>query len=318
MRLRGAALCLLLVVSELAAHAASGAATPGRPASLGPGDHWRNIELEGRTRSYLLHIPAKYDAKKPTPVVLIFHGAAMNARSMVWFCGMNDKSDEAGFVAVYPNGTGIADTFLTFNAWDDSLPGATKRPDDVAFTARMLDELPGVVNVDRKRIYATGMSNGGFMCYRLAAEMSDRIAAIAPVSGTVAIRDPKPKRPVPVVHFHGTADKIVPFDGWGPRATKFLVFKSVEETMRTWVKLDGCPEKPVEAKLADVVNDGTHARRRAYGPGKDGAEVVLYIIEGGGHTWPGQPARHDFLGASTKQISANDLIWEFFRKHPMP
>ena len=283
---------------------------------LAPGDHTRTLQVDGRERSYLVHVPPKYDPEKPTPVVLIFHGAATNASIMVGFCGMNPKADEANFVAVYPNGTGTANLFLTWNSGGFQGPNADQRPDDVKFVSMLLDDLATVVNVDPKRVFATGMSNGGMMCYRLAAELSNRIAAIAPVSGTIAISDYKPMRPVPIMHFHGTADKIVPFTG--PNGTpKFLTFKSVEETIRLCVKTNGCPETPTVTDLPDNIDDGTTAKQKTFGPGTDGAEVVLVEIEGGGHTWPGQEPPVRFIGKSTKDISANDLMWAFFQKHPM-
>ena len=269
------------------------------------------------TRSYLVHVPPKYDPKKPTPVVLVLHGAGMNGRMMAWFCGFSKKADEAGFIAVYPNGTGLADLLLTWNAGGFQGWAAERQPDDVAFIAKLLDDLATVVTVDPKRVYVTGMSNGGMMCYRLAAELSDRIAAIAPVAGTMAIDNYNPKRPVPVMHFHGTADKLVPFGGPGSRTPKFLGFKSVEDTIKICAKANGCPEEPKVVKLPDKAGDGTSVTKKTYGPGKDGAEVVLFVIEGGGHTWPGQQPPVGFIGKSTKNISANDLIWEFFQKHPM-
>ncbi len=280
---------------------------------LGPGDHDRSITLGEATRSYLVHVPPKYDAKKPTPVVLVLHGAGMNGKMMASFCGLNKKADEAGFIAVYPNGTGLADLLLTWNA--GGVQGRTARPpDDVAFIAKLLDDLATVVTVDPKRVYVTGMSNGGMMCYRLAAELSDRIAAIAPVAGTMALDNYHPKRPVPVMHFHGTADKFVPFGGPDSGTPKFLGFKSVEDTIRICAKANGCPKKPRVVKLPDKAGDGTTVTKKTYGPG--GAEVVLFVIEGGGHTWPGQQPPLGFIGKSTKNISANDLIWEFFQKHP--
>ena len=187
----------------------------------------------------------------------------------------------------------------------------------MTFVSKLLDDLATVVNVDPKRVYATGMSNGGMMCYRLAAELPDCIAAVAPVSGTMAITDCKPKRPVPVMHFHGTADNIVPFGGLGKGTPQFLTFKSVKETIRICAKANGCPEKPVVTDLPSKTDDDTKVRKKTYGPGKDGAEVILVEIEGGGHTWPGQEPPVGFIGKSTKSISANDLIWEFFERHPM-
>ena len=149
---------------------------------LKPGDHTRKLQVDGRTRSYIIHVPPKLDPKKPTPVVLAFHGAATNASIMALSTGLSEKADEAGFIVVYPNGTGKGDVLLVWNAGGWHGPKAEKEVDDVKFVRELLDDLPKVVNVDPKRIYATGISNGGMMSYRLAAEMSNRIAAIAPVS----------------------------------------------------------------------------------------------------------------------------------------
>ncbi len=286
-------------------------------ASLAPGDHWLNVELEDGTRSCLVHVPPTYDVKKPTPVVLVFHGAMMNAERMVSFCGLNEKADQAGFVAVYPNGTGWR-RFLFFNAGGMAGPLAQIQSDDVKFVAKLLDDLEAQLNVDQKRVYATGISNGGMMCYRLAAELSDRIAAIAPVSGTLAIEKCEPKRPVPIMHFHGTEDTLVHFRGPDNQSRTFIWYKSVEDTIQIWTKIDGCPDAAVVTQEPDTVGDGTRVTRRTYGPGRDGAEVILFVIEGGGHTWPGRDATRRFLGTASKDISANDLIWEFFERHPLP
>jgi len=122
---------------------------------------------------------------------------------------------------------------------------------------------------------------------------------------------------VSVLHFHGTKDGLVLFGGPDERIPKNLKFLSVDETIRVWVRANGCPETPVVADLQNLVDEGTSVRRKWYGPGKEGSEVILYTIEGGGHTWPGRDPRLRFLGKSTRAISANDLMWEFFQKHPM-
>jgi polyhydroxybutyrate depolymerase len=283
---------------------------------LTPGDHFRKLEVDKRERSYHVHVPPQIDAKQPTPVVLAFHGAWTNGPIMALSSGLSAKADKAGFIVVYPNGTGKGKLALIWNSGGLLDPIVKTLPDDVEFVRKLLDDLATVANVDRKRVYATGISNGGFMCYRLAAELSDRIAAIAPVCGSLAV-EPRPKRPVSVIHFHGTADRLVPFGGPDERTPKSLSFKSVPETIRIWARLDGCPGKPKITDLPDKEKDGTTVKREVYGPGKEGAEVVLYTIENGGHTWPGRPWAVLFLGKTTRDVSANDLIWEFFQRHPM-
>ena len=154
------------------------------------------------------------------------------------------------------------------------------------------------------------------ICSRLAAELSDRIAAIAPVAGTIAIEDSKPGRPVSVIHFHGTKDSIVPFEMAKGKSPPFMKLKGVEDSVQTWVKLNGCDGKPTSDNLA-TDGDDLKVSRRTYGNGKDGAEVVLVTIEEGGHTWPGQKPPVGFIGKSTSKFSANDLMLEFFQRHPM-
>jgi polyhydroxybutyrate depolymerase len=281
------------------------------------GEHSRTIQIDGLERSYLAHIPPKYDSKKPTPVVLAFHGGGGNANSMVAYCGLNKKSDEAGFIVVYPNGTGRLERVLTFNGGNCCGYAMTNEIDDVEFTRRILDDLAKIANIDPKRVFATGMSNGGIMSYRLASELSDRIAAIAPVGGPMGTESCKPLRPVSVIHFHGTDDENAPFNGGKCKGISGTEFYSVEHSIQAWVKANGCEKVPVVTKLPDKSGDGTVVSRKTYGSGKDGAEVVLIEIAGGGHTWPGKEPRLKTLGKSTKNISANDLMWEFFEKHPM-
>lgn len=292
--------------------------TLGTADPLGPGDHARTIEFGGRTRSYLVHVPPKYDPKKPTPVVLAFHGGGSNAEQMVRFCGLNETADKEGFIVVYPSGTGRFEKMLTWNGGNCCGYAQWNKVDDVAFTRALLDDLAKFANLDPKRVYATGMSNGAIMCYRLASELSDRIAAIAPVAGPMGTEKCKPKRPVPVIHFHGTDDRYAPFKGGhGAKSITTTQFYSVEHSIQAWVKANGCPETPTVAHLPDKADDGMTVQRKTYGPGKEGAEVVLVEIKGGGHTWPGREPLVRFLGKTTTDISANDLMWEFFQKHPM-
>lgn len=141
----------------------------------------------------MVHVPPQYVADSPTPVVLAFHGGGANAHNMVGFSGLNHKADQSGFIAVYPEGTGRLERMLTFNAGNCCGQASARNVDDVAFVRHVLDDLEGVANVDRRRVFATGMSNA-MMAYRLASEMSDRIAAIAPVSGPMGTKDCRPGR----------------------------------------------------------------------------------------------------------------------------
>ena len=284
---------------------------------LGPGNHERSLTIGNLSRSYLAHVPASYDPQKPTPVVLAFHGGGANPANMVEFSGLNKKADQAGFIAVYPAGTGRLARLLTFNAGNCCGFAMANQVDDVEFTRKLLDDLSRVAKVDPKRVFATGMSNGAIMSYRLASELSDRIAAIAPVSGPMGTETCKPKRPVPVIHFHGTADEHAPFRGGRGKGLSGTDFYSVEHSIQAWVKANGCSKEPLIAKLPVKAADGTTVIRKTYPSGRDGSEVVLLEVEGGGHTWPGQEPRLKELGKSTRNISANDLMWEFFQKHPM-
>jgi polyhydroxybutyrate depolymerase len=284
--------------------------------------HARTVNVGGRDRSYLVHLPAGHDPKREYPVVVAFHGGASNAEAMVRFSGLSDKADQAGFIAVYPSGSGRLARALTWNAGRCCGYASAKGIDDVAFARALVDDLGRVARVDRRRVYVTGISNGGMMAYRAAAELPDLIAAVASVSGTLEAAVPAGRRPLPVLHFHGTDDKFIPFRGGrGPRSLATGAHASVEHTIRTWTTLDGCGPQPKREELPLVVADGTSVVRESYPGCRDGSEVVLYEIRGGGHTWPGRqprPAVGTMLGRTTGNVSANDVMWEFFRRHPVP
>lgn len=284
--------------------------------SLGPGDHTRTLTVGDLKRSYLVHVPATYDGTRPIPVVLAFHGGGSNAQQMVRFCGLNETADRHGFVVVYPSGTGRLEKLLTFNGGNCCGYALTNRIDDVEFTRALLDNLAGAIRVDARRVYATGMSNGAIMSYRLASELSDRIAAIGPVGGPMGSETCHPKRPVPVIHFHGMDDEYAPFQGGKGKGVSATDFYSVDHSIRAWVKANGCKEEPVVTRILDKARDGTTATIKTFGGGKDGAEVVLVVIDGAGHTWPGREPVLRYLGRSTRNVSANDLMWRFFEKHP--
>ncbi len=281
------------------------------------GDHTRKLLVDGRERSYLVHVPQREPAggRSEFPLVLAFHGSGTNARIMERFCGLSDKADEAGFVVVYPNGTGRKGNILSFNGGNCCGFAQKENVDDVKFTAAMLDDLAAVFPYDQQRIYATGMSNGAVMSYCLAAQLSERIAAVAPVGGPMGTESCSPQQPVPVCHLHGTKDAYAPFAGGiGPRSLSKTNFYSVEHSIRVWVNVNGCNPIPTETELPERIADSTQVTQQIYSGGGQGSEVVLYTIHGGGHTWPGQEPLFANLGVSTKNLDANQVIWEFFQR----
>ena len=276
----------------------------------------RSLSVGGLNRTYVVHVPEGHDHKAPMPVVLALHGATMNGPMMAWFSGLNRKADEAGFIVVYPNGTGRFSSF-TWNGGNCCGSAVQDKVDDVAFINALLDDLIGSYPIDTRRIYATGVSNGGVMAYRLAAELSGRIAAIAPVAGSLGTESSPPKRPVSVLHFHGTMDEFIPFlGGQGKKSITRTHYWPADRSIRMWVESNGCDENP-KIELLSKTGDDLTVTRKTYAAGKDGTEVVFVVIEGGGHTWPGMRSPSKTLGKSALNISANDLMWEFFAKHPM-
>jgi polyhydroxybutyrate depolymerase len=293
--------------------------------SYGSGDYGRRLRLGGRDRFYEIHVPSQYDRSKPTPVVLVFHGGGGYPAAVCYQSGMDRVSDREGFIAVYPAGTGklFDDRLLIWNDGRRYKNGSSMDADDVGFVAALLDDLATLFNVDERRVYACGISNGAQFSYRLAKQLTDRIAAIATVGGQrPAGRGlfPSPAEPMPVMQFSGKQDIYAPFDGGQPHPGKGLFkvrietqLESVEEVIRSWVNFNHCPSEP-----ADVKRVGRAIAKR-YGPGEAGAEVVLWILEDGGHTWPGGqvlPAEVKAgVGHINHDISASELMWEFFKKH---
>lgn len=291
--------------------------TPGQGCETGgniyaAGTSTGEINVNGTRRSFRVHVPASYQAKTPAPIVLMLHGGGGSGKQL------QDKSskmdviaDREGFITVYPDGTGL---IQTWNAGNCCGAGVRNNVDDVAFIAALVDHLTGALCIDEARVFATGMSNGAILSHRLACELSERIAAIAPVAGTIGVRDCHPTRRVPVMQIHGTADEHVPWNGGvgcGPSSTDFI---SVPETMEGWRDRNGC-----RASTSTAFHEGNGHCVEYDGCG---APVMLCSIEGGGHSWPGGAPSSGIVdcpgnGPQSTSFHASEQAWRFFQANPM-
>jgi polyhydroxybutyrate depolymerase len=289
---------------------ASNAPTPSRPTSSCAGlpmqaqgdSTWTIPTTTSGMRSALVHIPPGYDPTKPTPVVLNFHGLAESPSLEEGLTLMDAEADSQGFVVIYPQGTG---TLLSWNAGACCGDAVQNNVDDVGFVGALLDQAEAQLCVDTGRIFATGMSNGGFFSHVLGCELSSRIAAIAPVAGVMGIPTCTPSRPVPVIEFHGTSDLLVPYNG-----NPAIGYTSVPDTVAGWVQRDGCLGQAMTTYSNGDATCVTYSQCNA------GADVTLCTITGGGHTWPGGTP-FPLLGVTSTDISATDAMWTFFQQHPM-
>lgn len=287
-------------------------------ATLSPGDHEETVAVGARTRRYLVHVPTLDTPPPSWPVVLCFHGGGSNPSQMIDFTGLSECADRHGFVVVYPAGTGIIETALTWNAGNCCGRALREKVDEVAFVTALLDDLEKKLPLDTARVYATGMSNGAMMSYLVADKLSDRFAAIGPVGGPMGTETCAPSRPVPIIHFHGTADEYASYEGGvGRRSLSKTNFYSVEHTLKQWVAANNCAAKPKVDVVPGEVEDGTRIVRYTYAASSkgDSAEVVHYKIEGMGHTWPGRESRFKALGKTTKNLDASEVMWRFFERH---
>jgi polyhydroxybutyrate depolymerase len=291
-------------------------------AALTPGDYEFPVTHQGLRRTYLLHVPPQATAGRPLPVMLSFHGGGSNAEVMRAYTRMDRAADRDGYIVAYPNGSsGIGTRFLTWNAGTCCGPAAALQVDDVGFSLAVLDDVIARATIDRARVYATGLSNGAMMAYRLAAEASDRIAAVAGVAGTMSLQRFAPSRAVSVMHIHSVQDHIARFDGGfgvpSNIADTRMFHTSVEQMLRKWLDHDGCPLKPATVEpisgQADTPDEGHSAIRRVYRPCRQGVEVVLLQLTGAGHVWPGgiRDYMPNLLGTGTAVVDANTEIWKF-------
>lgn len=303
----------MLALATAAAAGCHHAAPKGAPPAGTRGDWEGEITAGGLDRTYLLHVPPTSGRGRKMPLVVVLHGGNGSADQIREATGMNREADRRGFIVAYPNGLGwFGGHEATWNAGPCCGYPALRRVDDVGFVRELIAELETTLPIDARRIYAAGFSDGGRMVYRLACEMSDQIAAVAPVSG--AIPDPgcQPMHPVSLLAVHGTADEVLFYDGGDdPDLPDGGTTLSTQAAVAHWAEAMGCALPPRRRRTPPVVID-RYTRC-------DGADVVLYTIEGAGHTWVKDPfhtpladqARAD----STAPAWTSALILDFFSRH---
>lgn len=277
-----------------------------------------SLPFGNQTRTYSIHVPDGPPPRGGFPVILAFHGGGMQGAGMQRLTHLDEVADRDRFIAVYPDGID--------RHWNDGRATIKNPQDDVGFVSALIDQLEQRYPVDAGRIYATGISNGALFAERLGCDLSRRIAAIAPVAGTLpADIAPacRPARELAVMQIDGTADLIMPYGGgavadFGGKGEGGQVL-SVAETAAIWARANGCGRPGVAQPLAPVAPlDRTRIARMAYSACRPAGQVVVFTVEGGGHAWPGGPqyARPRVIGWASRQMDASSTIAAFFLSLP--
>ncbi|HEV2035134.1 MAG TPA: PHB depolymerase family esterase [Candidatus Dormibacteraeota bacterium] len=284
---------LVLLLIGLIGIAACSQSTPALPSrsSRSPAQTG-SITFAGGARTYVLFQPLSLDPKQLAPLVIALHGYTVDKTWMEGTTHFDTLAEKAGFEVVYPQGTG--------NSWNAGSCCGNNKNDDVGFIKALIDKLVRTAHIDPKRVYATGMSNGGFMAQRLACELSAQITAVASVSGSLVTESCNPSRAISVLEIHGTEDQTVPFQG-GPIAGIGALPPTIS-LMKRWASLDGCAAAP-------AVTQSGITTRYVWTPCRDGSSVVLDAIAGGGHSWFGPEAMPG-------SPDATQTVWDFFSKSP--
>jgi len=261
---------------------------------------------QGKVRTYLAHWPAQISTKEKIPLILALHGGGGNAFTMESISGLSQKADSSHFLVVYPEGThkdGLA--FRTWNAGWCCGYAANNQIDDVGFIDTLIHILKQQFTIDENRIYVTGMSNGGFMAYRIACELSSKIAAIAPVAATMTLSDCEPTRGVSIIHFHSYLDTHVPYYGGIGSGLSHHYNPPLDSVLNAWSFHDSCLVN------RDTLTNNEKFTLIRWGHCHCNREILYYITHDGGHSWPGNP------DGGSQYLNATDLMWEFFKKHPL-
>lgn len=280
------------------------------------------LQHEGIERTYHIHFPPGFSKSKPAPLVLALHGGGGKARRFDQSATggtLTVEADKRGVVLVFPQGIN--------KQWCDGRTEILKTKkvyDDVGFISGIIDAMVNKYGIDPNRVYATGLSNGGFMSVRLAMDLSDKIAAVAPVAASIskAIKKKTPKLPISIMFVNGTDDPVVPFEGGVVGLFKFGRGRgeilSTSASIEFFRHHNGCGKEPEKYKFLDKdPKDGTSVEIEKYICNKNGTEVILVKVIGGGHTWPGgkQYLKPRFVGVVSRDINASKMILDFFLSH---
>ena len=264
-----------------------------------------SITHDGIERDYILYVPEIYDGSKAVPLILNFHGFGSSASQQMFYGDFRDIADTEGFLLVHPEGT----TLIGNQFWNVGFPGLSSTIDDVGFTEALIDELATLYTIDLDRVYATGMSNGGFMSFLLACQLSEKIAAVASVTGSMTqdtFDDCNAQLPTPVLQIHGTEDDVVSYN-------ENNLSLPIPDVISYWVDHNNCETTPTTTTLSDLdVSDGSTIEYSVYEDGDNGITTEHMKVIGGGHTWPGSVLN----SAGTNQdIDASMEIWLFFSRY---
>lgn len=293
--------------------------TPHSFIAYQPGDYRESITVDGRSRTYLLHVPAGFRSSSRYPLVATFHGGGGSGDIIARHTGFSSVADREGFIGVFPDG-------ISHN-WNDGR-GTTDAEklgvDDVKFVRALLESLKTKLPIDASRIYASGLSNGGIFTERLACDMADVFAAVASDVGPIAsnyVPNCKPAAPISVAAIQGDSDPLVPIqggeEGWRIHLGDGGLLESAANTMQFWAAKNSCPNPPAVSNLPPQVNDGTSVTETRYSGCRNSTEVRYYIVHGMGHVWPPNPPQVLRKNNPTsRNIDATETFWSFFKTHP--
>ncbi|WP_185545962.1 PHB depolymerase family esterase [Variovorax sp. KBW07] len=271
----------------------------------------------GASRSYFLSDDDK--PKQPRPLIVALHGGGSNAALLAAATGLSKAARDAGFLVAYPNGSGAAADAYTWNSGACCGYAKARNVDDVAHLQALVARLVSQGRADPARVFAVGFSNGGMMAYRWAAQAPGTLRAVAAVSATLDIDPALVREGLPVLHIHGTDDPYVPYAGGiGRKASTGAPRLAVEAAVARWAAAMDARAQGAEKLRSPAGDDGTSVTRVRHATASDPQAVVLYRIEGGGHTWPGSALASTPDNRVSRQLDASETVVAFFKAHAKP